>query len=94
MLAGVIGFFYHLHDLYQPDFYSIEISEAFAVIAGLYLLRGSDWARWLALAWMAFHVAISYDDTQKLIIHACIFVLIAWLLFRPGVRHYFRGTPA
>jgi len=29
-----------------------------AVIAGAGLLRGYNWARWLALAWIAFHVAI------------------------------------
>lgn len=92
LLVGSIGFFYHFHDLYQPDFIWIETTEALAVVTGVFLLRGQGWARWLALAWMAFHVVISYGDYRKLIIHACILALIAWLLFRADASRYFRRS--
>jgi hypothetical protein len=30
-----------------------------AIVAGVFLLRGSRWARWLVLAWLAFQVVVS-----------------------------------
>ena len=94
LLVGSVGFVYHFHNLHQFDFVWIELTEALAVVTGAFLLQGRNWARWLAVAWMAFHVAISYGDLRKLILHACIFVLIAWILFRADARRYFRGVPA
>jgi uncharacterized membrane protein (DUF2068 family) len=62
-----------------------------AVIAGLYLLQGQNWARWLALLWMAFHVAISVGDpVGKLVFHASLFVLFAYILLGREARAYFQ----
>lgn len=91
LAVGCIGFAYHFHDLRQPDGIWVEVTEGLAIVIGIFLLLGRNWARWLALAWMAFHVAISYGDFRKLLIHTCIFALIAWLLFRRNSRRYFRG---
>jgi hypothetical protein len=64
-----------------------------AIVAGYYMLRGRDWARWLALAWMGFHVAISVGHPmQELAIHSALFVLLAVFLFRRPAAEYFRGT--
>ncbi len=61
-----------------------------AVIAGLYLLQGQNWARWLALLWMAFHVAISVrDPVGKLVFHAALFVFFAYILLGREARAYF-----
>ncbi|ACO32928.1 MULTISPECIES: hypothetical protein [Acidobacterium] len=92
LLVGCIGFVYHFHNFHQLDFIWIELTEALAIVAGAFLLQGRNWARWLAIAWMAFHVAISYGDWHKLVIHFCIFVLITWLLFRADARSYFRAA--
>lgn len=65
-----------------------------AIIAGVFLLRGHNWARWLALAWMAFHVAISIGHPlQQLIMHALFLLLFVWLLFRRESRAYFGSPP-
>jgi uncharacterized membrane protein len=62
-----------------------------AVVAGVFLLRGSNWARWLALVWMAFHVALSvFHPLHELIVHSLFLALFAYLLFRPAARAYFR----
>ena len=59
------------------------------------MLRGQNWARWLAVAWMAFHVAISvFHPLRELAIHVVFLVLIAWILFRPGATRYFRKAEA
>jgi hypothetical protein len=61
-----------------------------AVVAGLYLLDGQNWARWLALLWMGFHVAISVrDPIGKLVFHAALFVFFAYILLGREARAYF-----
>ena len=61
-----------------------------AVVAGAFMLGGRNWARWLALLWMAVHVAISaLHLLHGLLIHCVVFVLIACLLFRREAREYF-----
>jgi hypothetical protein len=95
LAVGCVGFVYHFRDLAHPDGISIELTEALAVLAGVFLLRRSNWARWLAIAWMAFHVAMSVvPPFRGLIVHALFFALIAWLLFRPEAGQYFRGAAA
>ena len=71
----------------------IALVHLLAIVAGGFLLRGSNWARWLAIAWMAFHVAISVGHPlQQLVMHAAFLVLFVWLLFRRDARNYF-GPP-
>lgn len=63
---------------------------AAAIVGGVFMLRGRDWARWLALAWMATHVVISaFHLLHGLLVHSVLFVLIAYLLFRREAREYF-----
>ncbi len=70
----------------------ITVLGAAAVVAGLFMLRGQNWARLLALLWMATHVVISaFQLMHGLLIHSVVFVLIAYLLFRPEAREYFRA---
>jgi len=93
LAVGSIGFVFHIRDLRHPDGFSIELTELLAVIAGVFMLRGRNWARWLALAWMAFHVALSaFGVLRELAVHSLIFVAIAWILFRPDATRYFRGA--
>ena len=91
LLVGAGSFVLNLHAFGHPDFYWIEITETIAVIAGVFMLLGQNWARWLALLWMAFHVAIGFETPQKLVMHSLFFVLIAWVLFRQEARLYFRA---
>ncbi len=69
----------------------VELTEALAVVAGVFLLRRRNWARWLAVAWMAFHVAISFPVVRMLAVHGAFFAVIAWVLFQPAAGRYFRG---
>jgi hypothetical protein len=68
----------------------IAVLGAAAIFAGAFILRGRDWARWLALAWMATHVVISaFHLLHGLLIHSVLFLLIAFLLFSRESRKYF-----
>ena len=53
------------------------------------MFRGCNWARWLALVWMAFHLAISFPAIRQVVTHSIIFALIALDSFRPDARRYF-----
>ncbi|MGH9585859.1 MAG: hypothetical protein ACRD3F_02825 [Acidobacteriaceae bacterium] len=91
LAVGIIGGFAHIHDLRQPDGILIEATEALAILAGVFMLRGCNWARWLALAWMVFHVVLSaFGAYRELAIHCLILAGIAWLLFLPQSRQYFK----
>ena len=48
------------------------VTELVGLLAGIFMLRGHNWARWLAVAWMAFHVAISFPEISKLAIHSLL----------------------
>jgi hypothetical protein len=97
--VGTVGFVAHLTEFrarnaFRFDGVWIELTELFAVLCGAFMLRGHNWARWLALAWMAFHVILSgLDGFHGLAIHCLFSVVIAWVLFRPGAARYFRDAP-
>ena len=61
--AGTIGVAYHLQELrpqhpFQYDIVWVSLVRLIAIVAGVYMLPGSNWARWLALAWIVFHVIL------------------------------------
>jgi hypothetical protein len=93
--VGSIGFVAHLTDLlaFQYDAIYIEFTELVAIVCGAFILRGQNWARWLALAWIAFHVVVSaFHAFPELAIHCLFCALIAWFLFRPETTQYFRNV--
>ncbi len=91
MAVGAVGFVLNFAKLItlQRDSIWIELAELLALVAGVCMLRGRNWARWLALAWMAFHVAISFPVVPQVVAHSTILALIAWILFRPDALRYF-----
>jgi hypothetical protein len=97
LVVGVMGFVYHFPELTagHRDAIAIELTELAGAIAGLGLLLRQNWARWLALAWVVFHVIISlFHPLSELLIHAVFCVLVAWLLLRPATARWFAETKA
>lgn len=94
--VGALGVVFHFGDLraghaFSSDAVWVELTEALAIFCGAFLIRGQNWARWLAVAWMAFHVVLSaFHAFRELAIHALFFVVITWILFRPPAARYFR----
>jgi hypothetical protein len=94
--AGFLAHFGGIHagNAFQYDGIWIEAVEIAAVVGGTFMLRGRNWARWLAIAWMAFHVGLSaFGAFQELAIHSLFLAAMAWILFRPNARRYFSGEP-
>lgn len=98
--AGAIGLVHHLNDFKITKPVESEIVWSsfvglLAIVSGFFMLLGRNWARWLALAWMAFHLAISFfHSIQQVVIHGLLFLLIAYGLYRPEVRAYFSPREA
>ena len=92
--VGAVGFAYHFPELIAFKEYAvwIELTELLAIIAGAFMILNYNWARWLALAWMAFHIAISFPVLRQMAEHSIIFAVLAWLLFRPDARRYFASS--
>lgn len=93
--VGVMGFAYHFHGLValESDSIWIEGTECLAIAAGVFLLRAENWARWLALAWIVFHVALSaFLSVREFLVHCVFCGVIGWILFRGAAGRYFRGA--
>jgi len=102
IVMGAIGFAYHFaefkarHPL-QPEIAWVELLRLIAIVCGVYMLRRHNWARWLALAWIAYHVILSaFHTLSELVIHSALCAVLAYFLFRPTATRYFRaaGTSA
>ncbi len=90
--VGLIGFIAHFRESMASwhEGIWIELTEVLALLGGVFLLRGRNWARWLAVAWIAFHVVLSVGQPGPLAAHAALCALFAWILFRPESAQYFR----
>jgi hypothetical protein len=83
-----------LHSFHREDILIVSL-ELLAVVAGVFMLRGENWARWLTVVWMAFHVVVGYlNGPQQVLVHAIIFAGITFLLFRADARVWFSAKPA
>jgi hypothetical protein len=95
--VGAIGFAYHFSEFRTRGAFPfhvlwIELIRLVAIVCGAFLLRNHSWARWLAVAWIGFHVVMSaLHSLPELAIHCLFFAVIAWSLFRPEAAQYFRS---
>ena len=96
--AGMIGLVYHATEFktQRPVEYELIwvcIVRLLAILSGVFLLRGSNWARWLLLVWLAYHVILSaFHSLFELAMHGLLLGVIAYFLFRPQASAYFRGA--
>jgi hypothetical protein len=93
LCVGLGTFIFHFKDLRAPDGIWIEATELLAVLCGLFLLGAQNWARWLAIAWMTFHVLLSFGDWRQLAVHGVFLVFIVWALFHAEANRFFSATP-
>jgi hypothetical protein len=98
LVVNVVALARHYSDVLPPHHAEdlwIDLVRALGVLAGAFVLRGADWARWLAIVWMAFHVWVGWlNGWVPALVHSGFFVLILYLLFlRPDSRSWFRNKP-
>jgi hypothetical protein len=95
--VGAIGFVYHSTEFsrqpFQYEIVWIELIRLLAVVSGVYMLRGHNWARWLALAWIGAHVILSaFNSLSQLAIHVVFFAILTFFLTRSTVNRYYRAA--
>jgi hypothetical protein len=94
--AGTIGFVYHVTELrfQRPFEYGVVwvcFLRLLAILCGVFVLRGKNWARWLLLIWIAYHVVLSaFHSWSGIVTHTLLLVVVAYFLFRPAAASYFR----
>lgn len=96
IVMGTIGFVYHLREFhglspFPTELVLISFLRLLAIVSGAFILRGANWARWLAIAWMALHVGVSYFHSwSEVVMHAVFLVIFAFVLFTKGASEYFQ----
>jgi hypothetical protein len=68
----------------------VHLSHLAAIVSGLFMLRGHNWARWLLVAWIVFHIVVgALHGWIPLLTHVVIFSVILFFLFRRTASEYF-----
>jgi uncharacterized protein (DUF58 family) len=58
------------------------------------MLRGKNWARWLAFSWTIFHVFVSaLQSPMGLVFHSVFVLLLGLLLFSKEAKAWFTPQP-
>ena len=97
LVAGAVGIIYHARDLIGPGFQAraiwVLLLRLAAIVAGLFLLRGANWARGLAIAWIAYHAVLSaFHSISQLVVHLAFLTFIVAMLMRPPAATFFRRS--
>ncbi len=94
--VGVVSLVYHLlRD--RLDYWTLPISLVgiLAIVGGVFLLKGRNWARWLVLAWLAFHVAVSaLNSVSGSVAHIVLLIAVGYFLLTPPDSRYFKSAPS
>jgi hypothetical protein len=96
IVTGLVGLVYHLTEgPLDRWIVLISIVRVIAVVGGVFLLMGHNWARWLMLAWLAFHVVVSaFHSLSASIAHVVLLMVVAYFLLGPPTSKYFQSAPS
>jgi hypothetical protein len=73
----------------------IVLEEFVALVAGIFLLRGARWARWLILAWVAGHaLALAFVSLSTALPHVALVVVFGYVLLGPPTSGYYQRSPS
>jgi uncharacterized membrane protein len=96
IIVGLVGLIYHLSQG-TLDRWTVPVSAVgiIAIVGGFFLLRGAGWARWLVLAWLAFHVGVSaFHSFSDSIAHVVLLLVVGYFLLGPSASKYFQSAPS
>src|SRR5512133_383497 len=86
--VGAFALAYHLTEFKGLRPFDYELAAVCAIrfaalLGGVFLLRGRNWARWLLVVWMAYHIILSaFHSLSELAMHVVIFGIVGWFLFQ------------
>jgi hypothetical protein len=77
------------------EFWMAPIVRLVAVLCGVFMLCGFNWARWILVVWLGWHIILSLLHSWfELLVHSLLFAVVLYFLFRSQASAYFRGTGA
>jgi hypothetical protein len=75
------------------EFWLAPVIRLLAGLGGVFMLYGFNWARWLLVVWLGYHIILSvFHAPFELLMHILISAVFLYFLFRPRASAYFRGT--
>jgi hypothetical protein len=94
IMAGLVGLGYHLSERpLDPWIVFICAIRIIAVVGGVFLLLGHGWARWLMLAWLAFHVVVSaFHSLSDSAAHVVLLMVAGYFLLGSSASQYFHSA--
>jgi len=95
IVAGFVGFVYHVSQLntFDMEHTAILAIRLLAIVGGVFTLYGRNWARWLLIVWMGYHVILSFwHSTSELAIHVLIMAVVVYFLLNARTSSYFRNV--
>src|SRR5919206_658100 len=81
--VGIVSFAYHFFEFrswhaLQPEEVWVLPLRVLVFICGVFMLRGQNWARWLTIAWMGYHVILSaFHSWHQVVIHSVFLAVLA-----------------
>lgn len=64
-----------------------------AIVGGIFVYKGRGWARWVVLAWLAFHVVVSALNSLSLAAaHLVLLIAVGYFLLAPPTSRYFNSA--
>ena len=77
------------------EYAPIVVARILAVLCGVFMLYGFNWARWLLAGWIGFHVIVGVlHSPWSTLVHSLLFGVVVYFLFCPRASAYFRGSRA
>ena len=96
LFAGAAGVVYHASERPLDRWFVVILSiRVIAIVGGVFLLKGRNWARWLVLGWVGFHVGVSaFHSVGEAIAHLVLILVVGYLLLTPpGSKYFEAGSP-
>lgn len=102
--VGAVALVYHLlprhigelqgRHQFEHELLWVCLVRLLAIVSGAFMLLRFNWARWLLVVWLAYHVALSaFHSAFETVVHSLLFGVILYFLFLPQANAYFRkGT--
>ena len=95
MIAGISGIVYHFPEWKQFGFHSETVwpfvVRSTAIVAGIFLLKGSNFARLVLVGWIVYHVGLSFfHSTAELLMHVAVTIIVVVALFNTRANQYFK----
>jgi len=92
IVVGILSTAYHLwKGSLDRWMVLIVLVGIIAIVAGVFLLRGARWARWLLLTWLAFHVVVSaLNSLGDAMPHVVLLLVVGYFLLGPPTSRYFQ----